>query len=283
MSQHDQQGFDSRRFKALERSGFNRIAARYADGAPLRDSLQRVLLEHAALQPGEQVLDLAAGPGVLARAAARQVLPDGWVLASDIAEVMLAEGQRRARAEGLPDLLAAACDAEHLSFGDARFDVVLIGLGLFILPDPARALSEIHRVLRPGGRIALSVWGPRDRVPLISRAQDCIARVLPAPKIPRPSVYRLGEDGLLTSLLQEAGFRDVQLQPHTFTCRFDTPEAYWQAFLDLAGGAAESLSRLPEDTRQLLREAVASDLANHRSPQGDYPVEGHVLIALGRS
>jgi ubiquinone/menaquinone biosynthesis C-methylase UbiE len=83
------------------------------------------------------VLDLAAGPGLLARDAARQVLPDGWVLASDIAEGMLAEGQRAA-AEGLPDLLAAACDAEHLAFGDGSFDVALIGLGLFIFPSRAR-------------------------------------------------------------------------------------------------------------------------------------------------
>lgn len=115
-------GFDERRFKALERSGFNRIAARYADGAWLRASLQTALLEAAALAPGEHVLDLAAGPGLLARDAARQVLPGGWVLASDIAEGMLAEGLRRATDEGLPDLLAAACDAEHLSFGDGRFD-----------------------------------------------------------------------------------------------------------------------------------------------------------------
>ena len=149
-------GFDARRFKALERSGFNRIAARYADGAPLRSGLQAALLEAAGLAPGEKVLDLAAGPGLLARDAARRVLPDGWVLASDIAENMLAEGQQRATAEGLPDLLAAACDAEHLAFADASVDVALIGLGLFIFPDPAKALAELHRVLRPGGRIALS-------------------------------------------------------------------------------------------------------------------------------
>jgi hypothetical protein len=68
-------GFDERRFKALERNGFNRIAARYADGAWLRASLQAALLEAAALAPGEHVLDLAAGPGLLARDAARPVLP----------------------------------------------------------------------------------------------------------------------------------------------------------------------------------------------------------------
>lgn len=274
-------GFDARRFKALERSGFNRIAARYADGAWLRASLQTALLEAAALAPGEHVLDLAAGPGLLARDAARQVLPDGWVLASDIAEGMLAEGLRRAADEGLPDLLAAACDAEHLSFGDGTFDVALIGLGLFIFPQPGKALAEVRRVLRPGGRLALSVWGPREAVPLISRAQDCIARLLPAPKVPRPSVFRLGEADVLAALLGEAGFSDVRLTPHRLSCRFDSADAYWQAFLDLAGGAAEALARLPEATQAQLRAAVAADLDAHRDGDG-YRFDNTLLIADAR-
>ena len=273
--------FDARRFKALERSGFNRIAARYADGAPLRAGLQTALLDEARLAPGEKVLDLAAGPGLLARDAARRVLPDGWVLASDIAENMLAEGQRRAAAEGLPDLLAAACDAEHLAFADASVDVALVGLGLFIFPDPAKALAELHRVLRPSGRIALSVWGPRDAEPLIARAQECIARLLPPPKVARPTVFRLGEADVLAKLLEDAGFSDVSITPHTFACRFDSADDYWQAFLDLAGGAAESLSRLPDTMQAKLRAAVADDLASHRDGDG-YVLDYTVLVASAR-
>ena len=274
-------GFDTRRFKALERAGFNRIAARYADGAPIRAGLQQALLDAAALKPGQHVLDLAAGPGLLAREAARRVLPDGQVLASDIAEGMLIEGLRRAAAEGLPDLLAAACDAEHLAFGDACFDVALIGLGLFIFPQPEQALAELHRVLRPGGQIALSVWGPREAVPLIARAQHCIARMLPAPKVPRPSVFRLGDADQLAALLAAAGFCDISIAPHTFSCRFACADDYWQAFLDLAGGAAESLARLPDELQARLRAEVATELAAHRDGNA-YTVESTVLIASAR-
>ncbi|NML25584.1 class I SAM-dependent methyltransferase [Zoogloea dura] len=278
------EGFDARRFKALERSGFNRIATRYADGAPLRASLQAALLDAAALQAGEHVLDLAAGPGLLARDALRQVQPGGRVVASDIAEGMLAEGCQRASAEGLPALLAAACDAEHLAFADRSFDTVLVGLGLFIFPEPARALAELRRVIRPGGRIALSVWGHRESVPLISRAQDCIARLLPAPRVARPSVFRLGEPAVLEALLRDAGFGSIRIEAHTLRCRFANADAYWQAFLDLAGGAAEALARLPDATQALLRSEVAAELAPHRVVDGSgdgmaCEVEGEVLIA----
>jgi ubiquinone/menaquinone biosynthesis C-methylase UbiE len=273
--------FDARRFKTLERSGFNRIAGRYADGAPLRAGLQRALLDLAALRPGEHVLDLAAGPGLLARDAARHVAPGGWVLASDIAEGMLAEGLRRAAAEGLSDLIAAACDAEHLSFADHRFDVTLLGLGLFIFPEPALALAEIQRVLKPGGRLALSVWGQRADVPLIHCAQDCIARLLPAPKVERPSVFRFGTPEVLSALLTQAGFSDIRIEACAVNCRFDSPTAYWQAFLDLAGGAAEALSRLPDETRQCLQDAVADELAPHRDMDG-YTLQSTVLVASAR-
>ncbi|WP_018987983.1 class I SAM-dependent methyltransferase [Aromatoleum toluclasticum] len=273
--------FDARRFKAQERAGFNRIAERYAEGAHLRADLATALLDAADLAPGQTVLDLASGPGLLARDAAARIAPGGWVLASDIADGMLAEGARRTAAEGKAGALGfAAADAEHLCLPDASFDRVLAGLALFMFPHPQQALAEMRRVLRPGGRIALSVWGPREAVPLISRAQDCIARILPPPRVARPSVFRFGEAATLAAALTGAGFSDVRIAPCPFHCRFTDAENYWQAFLDLAGGAAEALSRLPEATRHTLRAAVAADLEGHRSADGSsYTVDALALVA----
>ncbi|AYH45373.1 methyltransferase domain-containing protein [Azoarcus sp. DN11] len=275
--------FDARRFKATERAGFNRIAARYADGAPLRADLAAALLDAAELAPGQRVLDLASGPGLLARDAAARVTPGGWVLASDIAEGMLAEGARRAAVEDRADALAfTAADAEHLCLPDASFDRVLAGLALFMFPHPPQALAEMRRVLRPGGRIALSVWGPREAVPLLACAQDCIARLLPPPKVARPSVFRFGDAATLTAALTDAGFSDVRIAPCPVRCHFPDADAYWQAFLDLAGGAAEALSRLPEATRDALRAAVAADLESHRTADG-YAVDALALVATART
>ncbi|MCM8564354.1 class I SAM-dependent methyltransferase [Thauera linaloolentis] len=267
----------------MERAGFNRIAARYADGAHLRAELAAALLDAAALAPGQRVLDLASGPGLLAGDAALRVAPGGIVLATDIAEAMLAEGARRCAARADAPCFAAA-DAERLCLADASVDRVLAGLALFVFPHPECALAEMRRVLVPGGRIALSVWGPRHTVPLIHRAQDCIARLLPPPKVARPSVFRHGEPQVLEAALAQAGFADIDIRPCEFSCHFSSADAYWQAFLDLAGGAAEAIGRLPGATQQALRTAVAEDLAAHActDARGGFAVPARTLIAAAR-
>lgn len=136
-------------------------------------------------------------------------------------------------------------------------------------------------MLRPGGRLVLSVWGPRDEVPLIRYAQDCIARVLPPPRIPRPSVFRLGTREALGTLLGDAGFEAVRCSDHRLVCRFESAEAYWQAFLDLAGGAAGALARLDPALQARLCVEVATDLTPARS--GDaYATDSLVLLAEAR-
>lgn len=269
--------FDARRHKAMERAGFNRIAAHYDDAAQLRTSLQDALIAAAAPAPGERWLDVASGPGLLARAMAPQLGPTGLVLATDIADGMLAHARQRL-AGGAGNILFAATDAEHLCTRDDHFDGISIGLGLFVLPHPDKALAELRRSLKPGGRIALSVWGAAGTVPLIERAQQCIARLLPPPKVPRLSVFRFGDPAVLTAMLTTAGFGTIRLEPHDFHCRFATAGAYWDAFLALAGGATEALSRLPEDKQQALRAAVADDLADLADADG-YHVPARTLIA----
>lgn len=274
-------GFDHDRFKANERAGFNRIATRYQAGARLRQSLQDALVEFAAPARNECVLDLASGPCLLAADAAARVGPSGLVVASDIAEAMLAAGREALPAEQARRMVFAACDAEHLPFAGSCFDLVLMGLGLFILPSAERALAEIRRVLRPGGRLVLSVWGARDEVPLIRHAQDCIARLLPAPKLPRPSVFRFGEPGVLETTLRDAGFGDIALLDHQLSCQFASATDYWQAFLDLAGGAAESIGRLPAEVQQRLSDEIAQDLATCRR-EPDIVTDSLVLLARAR-
>jgi len=269
--------FDAGRHKREERIGYNLIASRYAESAALRAGLNNALLEAAELRPGQAVLDLASGPGVLALEAARKVA-GGLAVASDIAEQALAEGRRRTHAD---NLLFAAADAERLAFRDAAFDRVLCGLGLMFFPDAPIALAEMRRVLGPGGLAVFSVWGEEERAPLVSCALQCIRRLLPPPKVERLSPFRFGDRALLRRTLEEAGFAEVEIHAHVLSCAFDSSQAYWQAFRDLAGGAAAGLSRLPEPMLARLGEEVAQELAPCRQGEGFVP-QSEVLIARGR-
>lgn len=264
--------FDFAFFKRLERAGYNRIGARYLAASPVRQGLADALLAAARLAPGQRVLDLASGPGLLARSVRDMVGDGGLTVASDISEGQLA---------CCPDLIRVAADGEALPFASGSFDRVLCGLGLMFFPDEQAALGDIRRVLRPNGRLALSVWGRAEEVPLVEAALSCMRRLLPPPKVVRPSIFRFGDADELARRLASADYCDVAIQPYRFTVSFRDAGAYWQGFLDLAGGAAESLSRLPAEKQQALAAAVSEDLAPHAVEDG-YRLTSTVLIATAR-
>jgi ubiquinone/menaquinone biosynthesis C-methylase UbiE len=264
--------FDAAQFKRLERTGYNRLGPRYLASASPRQAIADALLASATLAPGQIVLDLCSGPGMLGRAAVKVVSHTGLVVASDIAEAQLA---------CCPDLPRVAADGELLPFAAARFDRILCGLGLMIFPDTDRALGEMHRVLRPGGLLALSVWGMADQVPLIECALACIRRLLPPPKVSRPSVFRFGDADELQCRLSSADFSAIHLRPVKFSASFRDAQSFWQAFLDLAGGAAESLSRLPPETHQTLIREVEHELAPF-AVSGGYLLHSTVQVATAR-
>ena len=179
------QGFDHRRFKAQERAGFNRIAEHYDKGADLRADLQRALLDEAALQPGEHVLDLASGPGLLARDATLRVGERGKWWPATLPRRCCRWGcagppktARRAALRGR-GRRAAALRRGPLRRGAARPRAVHV-------PSPRARPRRGAQGPAPGWPVGALGVGPRESVPLISHAQDCIARVLPQPRVQRP-------------------------------------------------------------------------------------------------
>jgi len=261
---------DSRRHKRSEREGYNLIADRYLDAAPSRKRLTEALLAAAQLASGQALLDLASGPGILAQAAAPLVAP-GRVVISDLAERSLL----LARAAN-PELLAVAADAEALPFAAASFDRVLCSLGLMFFPDERQALAEIRRVLRPQGRLAVSVWAQPGSVPFVECALACIQRLLPPPKVARLTPCRFG--GVLPELLAANGFKDIEVSVCRLDFVFSSAADYWRAFLDIAGGAAGGLSRLPDAVRARFPIEVALEIEPYRQGES-YHLHGPVLIA----
>jgi SAM-dependent methyltransferase len=155
---------DARLQRRVQRYGWDRAVDAYAGHwhAALA-GVQAELLAAAAPVPGERVLDVACGTGIVTMAAAQAVGAHGSVVGVDLSGRMVEAATQRTRAQRLHHASFERMDAEQLALPDAGFDLALCALGLMYLPQPHAALCELHRVLRPGGRAALAVWGERAR------------------------------------------------------------------------------------------------------------------------
>jgi ubiquinone/menaquinone biosynthesis C-methylase UbiE len=238
------------------------------------------LLDLAAPQPGERVLELACGPGGLGLAAAERVGPRGAVVLSDVAAEMTAIAGRRAAARGLDNVTTAVLDIERIDQPDASYDVVLCREGLMFALDPGQAAREIRRVLRPGGRLALAVWGPRERNPWLGTVLDSVSAQIGAP-VPPPGIpgpFALENAGKLGALLSDAGLADVTVTELSVPLEVDSFDEWWRRTTALAGPLATMLELLPEDAKRAL-EARAREAAKPYQTPGGLVFPGVTLVA----
>jgi ubiquinone/menaquinone biosynthesis C-methylase UbiE len=147
---------ESRLQRRIQRYGWDKAASYYEDSWQAQlEPAQTTLLELARLRPGDRVLDLACGTGLVSVRAAQAVGPSGIVFGTDISERMIELARGRAPAHARFERM----DAEELGLDDESIDVALCALGLMYVPDPRRALAEMRRVLKAGGRAVAAVWG----------------------------------------------------------------------------------------------------------------------------
>jgi ubiquinone/menaquinone biosynthesis C-methylase UbiE len=256
----------------------------YADYADTRGApITAKLLELSTPRSGERVLELACGPGGVGIAAARLVGPDGEVVLSDVAAEMTAIAAARATALGLGNVRTLTLDLDQLAQPDQAYDVVLCREGLMFALDPARAAAEIRRVLRPGGRVAVAVWGPRAHNPWLGLVFDAVGAQLgmpvPPPGIPGP--FALDDPDRLARLLAGAGLADLVVTEVPTPLRDSSVDAWWTRTSALAGPLAKRLAVLPEPARRQLRDRLAEAARPYQTPTGlEFP--GVSLLAAAR-
>jgi ubiquinone/menaquinone biosynthesis C-methylase UbiE len=229
--------------------------------------------EAARLAPGDKVLDVACGTGVLANEAARRVGPGGSVAGLDRNEGMLAVARRKAAGidwrQGL---------AEKLPFADGSFDAVVSQFGLMFFEDRVAALKEMGRVLRPGGRLAVAVWDALDRSPgyaamaaLLQRLfGERIANELRAP-------FVLGNTKALRALFEEAGITRVEIRTLDGTARFPSIESW--VHTDVKGWTLADL--IDEAQYQTLLQEAKRELQRYAQPDGTvtFAAPAHIVTA----
>ncbi len=229
--------------------------------------------EAAQIQPGQRVLDVACGTGVLARAAAARANPGGSVVGVDINEGMLAVAARNA-----PRIQWQRAPAEALPFADNRFDRVVSQFGLMFFEDRAAAVSEMVRVLRPGGRLAVAVWASLEETPGYAAITQLLERLFGAEVAEGlRAPYCLGERAQLHALFADAGAQAPEVRTLEGTARFPSIESW--IYTDVKGWTLADMI----DDRQyetLQREAKGA-LARFVAPDGSvsFAAPAHLVIA----
>jgi SAM-dependent methyltransferase len=255
--------------------------AAYADarGAKAAETMLALTLP----RPGERVLELACGPGGLGLAAAERVAPGGEVVLSDVVAEMTSIAAERAAALGLDNVTTRDLDLEQIDEPDASYDVVLCREGLMFVPDPGRAALEIKRVLRPGGRFAVAVWGPRERNPWLGVVFDAVSAQtgtpVPPPGVPGP--FSLADPDRLARLFSDAALTDVVVSELAVPMRAGSFEEWWERTCTLAGPLAKLLASLSEEAARAIRARAQVATRAYETPAGvEFP--GVTLLASGR-
>jgi ubiquinone/menaquinone biosynthesis C-methylase UbiE len=236
------------------------------------------LVQSANPQPGERVLDLACGTGVVARSVARLLGREGAVVALDRNPDMLSVAQAAAGREGL--MIEWREDrAEQLPFAAGSFDLVICQFGLMFFADRQAALAEVRRVLRGRGRFFLSVWQSLDLHPFYKTLDTVIHAKAGISSL--QDIFSLGDAPNLRTELMRAGFQTVTIDPVSMNARFPNPQKFLAGEIDVDTAAIPSMQGLDDRARQAIVAAIAEEMKTplREATQEDYVViEFHAFV-----
>jgi ubiquinone/menaquinone biosynthesis C-methylase UbiE len=261
----------------VQRYGWDKAAEYYEDSwkeqlKPAQDKL----LEMIELKPGEDVLETACGTGLVTTQIARVVGAEGRVSATDISDGMIEIAGKRVEKENLTNINLKRMDAEELEFQEDSFDAAVCALGLMYVPDPVQTLSEMARVLKPGGRAGIAIWGERKNCgwaeifPIVDNrvASDVC-----------PLFFQQGTGNSLEYSMREAGFDQIELERLSVELYYPSDEVALMAAF--AGGpVALAYQKFDDKTRQEAHLEYLNSIAAYQNSEG-YRIPGEFVVARG--
>ena len=231
------------------------------------------LLDAAGVGPGTRLLDVACGTGVVARAAADRVVPNGSVTGVDLNEAMLTVA-RRIR----PGVEWRQGDVADLPFGDRSFDTVVCQMAFMFFPDRQRAFAEMARVATSGGTVAIVVPAALDSQPAYRRFVAIAARHAgPEARSLLATYWNCGDSSAMTAVMESAGLVTLSARTRVGTARFESAEAFVATEVE----GSPLLERLDAAGYARIRADVAAELAHYVTASGEFeiPLAGHVIAA----
>jgi SAM-dependent methyltransferase len=221
-------------------------------------------------QPGQTILELAAGPGETGFAAARAVGSEGRLIQTDFAPEMVEAARQEAERLGLDNVENRVMDAERMDLDDDSVDGVLCRWGYMLMADWDAAMAETRRVLRDGGRLSLSVWGDPERNPWGSiPGRVLMEHTGGAPPDPgRPGIFALADRERLGAVIRGGGFGEPRFEEVEVTVGFDDFDSAWRFLNEMAGAIAVALKAMSEADRDAVRSEIERQMEPFRSGGG---------------
>jgi SAM-dependent methyltransferase len=262
----------------VQRYGWDAAAPYYQDGwsAQLKPA-QDALLEMAGLQSGQRVIETACGTGMLTFPAAKAVEPNGTVLATDLSDKMVEEVTRLAGTANISNVTFARMGAEALDADDNDYDIALCALGLMYVPDPRKALSEMARVTRPGGKVVATIWGERrncgwaDIFPIVDAqvaSEVC------------PMFFASGAPGIFSADFRAAGLGDILEKRLSLRLEFSDGDTLADAVI-FGGPVAMAVKRFSSEIRDQVRAEFMATVAQFKNDDGSYSISGEFVTVSG--
>jgi enediyne biosynthesis protein CalE5 len=252
---------------------------------PATSGISERLVELAGVEPGSRVLDVAAGYGEPSLTAARKTGAEGSVVATDISAEMIGFGRERAAGAGLENLEFIESDAASLAFPEDSFDAALSRWGIIFEPDGEAAAARVRDFLKPGGRMAISSWGPPDRVPFLAIPMRTAMQRLQVPPPPpgtpgplsRPTPEALG------GLLEGAGFSDVDVEEAEVSFEWESPEEFTTFIKEIAPPITAMIAPHPQEVQDETWAAITEAIREVAAEGGAVRLSNLVLLAVGRA
>jgi SAM-dependent methyltransferase len=240
------------------------------------------MIERLELQPGQRLLELAAGPGDTGFLAAELIAPGGTLISSDASPAMLEVARARAQTLGIDNVEFKQLELEWIDLPTASVDAVLCRWGVMLIVDPEAALREIRRVLRPGGRAALAVWAPPAHNPWATIPTETLVALGHAepPDRSAPGMFALAGEGRLAEMLEEAGFVEAVVEPVDLARLYPGVREYVAETRDLTLSFAEVYERLDSKEQAAVEREIATRVEPYAAPDGSLRLPGVSLVAL---
>ncbi|WP_029036949.1 class I SAM-dependent methyltransferase [Salinimicrobium xinjiangense] len=233
------------------------------------------------LKETDTVLDIASGTGEPGLSIAK-CLKNGGIILTDLSENMLEIARDHATKKEIGNIETRVCDACELPFQDNTFNAVSCRLGFMFFPDMLEATKEMYRVLKPGGKIAASVWSVPESNFWATAISSTIAKNMqlsPAPP-QAPGLFRCAESGLLPHLFQQAGFKNVTEKEVSVQLNFETVERYWTIITEVTPPLAAALNKADDAMKEKIKNEVY-EVVNRKYPDGKVNIGGISLLISG--